>query len=565
MDIKESAPYLTDKYIQQFKEYYPDMELMYKENPYSLLDIPQEFEDTPDFSDIDKAVVIKTFDLRLKEMRAVIKDVLKQNEQAGDSWINRIDLEDKIKRILYKTGHPVLNKGLLPACLNYYSKTGLISIDKKRDTVSLTETRNKEFKIYNGIKSMKKNKIDFSKYRPIDISEILSSEQLSSAYNIITASENIALLTGGPGTGKTTITKSIVKGINSAYPERKIVLLAPTGKAAKRIQEVFEGQDIEIETIHLFVGWGFDEGKMIKVKRNIEATDVIIIDEASMVSVDVLSRLFEYINTATTKLIFVGDSDQLPAVGTGDLINDLKTMGVYEEHLYINYRSDDAIITNAKRLKSGDFHLQTGETFEFIDINSCIAKELLAKEMAYGDDNEITLTPYRKQYINGNVLELNKLIHIEKYGERRRDFLNGYCLGERVIFTKTNYKRGYFNGDTGTLDGVCSVKVNKERVDAYKITLADGKTVKVINGDDFELAYAITIHKSQGSEYDIVNIYIPEYSSFITREMLYTAITRAKAKVRLWTTLDIYKRICLTKTLKRKTLINLWNEENEAA
>ena len=184
--------------------------------------------------------------------------------------------------------------------------------------------------------------------------------------------------------------------------------------------------------------------------------------------------------------------------------------------------------------------------------------------MAYGEDNEITLTPYRKQSVNGNVIELNHLIHNEKYGDRRRDFLNGYCLGERVIFTKTNYKRRYFNGDTGTLDGVCTVKVNKQTVDAYRVTLSDGRVVKVTDENDFELAYAITIHKSQGSEYDIVNIYIPEYSSFITREMLYTAITRAKAKVRLWTTIDIYKRICLTKTVKRKTLINLWNEEKIA-
>ena len=101
----------------------------------------------------------------------------------------------------------------------------------------------------------------------------------------------------------------------------------------------------------LLFNLGFEECKMYKVIQNIQDTDVIIIDETSMVSVDVLSRLFEYINTAKTKLIFIGDSDQLPAVGTGDLINDLKTMGVYEEHLYINYRSDDAIISNATRLQ----------------------------------------------------------------------------------------------------------------------------------------------------------------------------------------------------------------------
>ena len=172
MDITEYAPYLSRKYIKQFKEYYPDMELMYKENPYSLLDVPQEFEEAPTFEDIDKTVTLKTFDLRLKELRAVIKYVLKQNEQAGNSWIEKDTLEKNIRKILRKGGHPILNNMLLNAGFNYYSKTGMITIDKKRDTVCLTETRNKEFRIYNGIKSMKKNNVDFAKYEPVDVKYI---------------------------------------------------------------------------------------------------------------------------------------------------------------------------------------------------------------------------------------------------------------------------------------------------------------------------------------------------------------------------------------------------------
>ena len=337
--------------------------------------------------------------------------------------------------------------------------------------------------------------------------------------------------------------------------------MAPTGKAANRIQEIFINSDIEISTIHLYVGWEQPKGKMKKIKDNIANTDVVIIDESSMVGVDVLSMFFELVDTSSTKVIFIGDEHQLPAIGTGDTINDLKKMNVYEEHLDVNYRSSSAIIYNSININKGDFTFKTDNSFEFIDINKCFAKELLTKEMSGTDKKTILLSPYRKQEIEGNIVELNNAIHTERFGTVRKDFVNGYCLGDRVILTKTNYKNHYYNGDTGILTGYKSraKKINGEYVDAYIVTLFNGKSVFVTDDNDIELAYAITIHKSQGSEYDTVNIYIPQHSPFITREMLYTAITRAKYKVKLWTTTDIYKKIVLTETKPRKTMISLWN------
>ena len=557
MPLIYKAPYLSKQYAALVDSMYPDADNLYDDNPYFLLDINIERDDAPIFTDIDSHICLKNFELRQKEMKAACIWVLKQNEQMGNSWMSMTDFKNKVLNLLNSSGHPLLRGNVYPY-VNFFSD--IFSIDTKRSCISLYKTREKEWRIYNGIKSAKKNRTDFSRFMPIDETKMLSDKQMTSAANIVRLGGNISLLTGGPGTGKTTITKAIVKGLNVFYPNKKIALLAPTGKAANRIQEIFINSDIEISTIHLYVGWEQPKGKMKKIKDNIANTDVVIIDESSMVGVDVLSMFFELVDTSATKVIFIGDEHQLPAIGTGDTINDLKKMNVYEEHLDVNYRSSLAIIYNSININKGDFTFKTDSSFEFIDINKCIAKELLTKEMSGADNKTILLSPYRKQGIEGSTFELNNAIHAARFGTVRKDFVNGYCLGDRVILTKTNYKNHYYNGDTGILTGYKSraKKINGEYADAYVVTLFNGKSVLVTDDNDIELAYAITVHKSQGSEYDTVNIYIPQYSPFITREMLYTAITRAKYKIKLWTTADIYKKIVLTETKPRKTLISLW-------
>ena len=279
--------------------------------------------------------------------------------------------------------------------------------------------------------------------------------------------------------------------------------------------------------------------------------------------------MFKYIDIYKTKILFIGDENQLPAIGTGDTIRDLRQMNVYEEHLNINYRSSMAINTNATSLLNGDNTIKTDDTFEFIDIEKDIdnkenVMEIISKEVINSDNDTIVLSPYRKKEIKGNIVELNNTIHKNIFGDIRKDFFNGWCIGDKVILVKTNYKRKYFNGDTGIITGYKrnAVTVNKEKQDAYIVTLSNGNNVYVVDENDIELAYSITIHKAQGSEYDEVNIYIPQYSPFISKELLYTAITRAKNKVRLWTTKEIYDLVCKTESVRRNTLIGLWNKDN---
>lgn len=570
MSIK-LASYLSEEYCHQVGILYPEIETIYKENPYFLLDIEDELpankiDKFPDYIEIDKHTILKTFELRKIEIKELLLYVLKQNEQLGNSWMCMQDLIQQCNKILAKTGHPLL-KGSLKQYINYYNDLFALSRDKKY--ISLYKTKQKEFYIYNGIKKLKNMTNEYNSFEAKDETNRLSNEQLNSANNVVRLGGNITLLTGGPGTGKTTITKSIVKGLNESFPNKKIVLLAPTGKAANRIQEVFYGQDVEIKTIHLFVGWNFPKPKMKTVLRDIKDTDFIIIDEASMISVDVLSLLFKYIDIYKTKILFIGDENQLPAIGTGDTIRDLRQMNVYEEHLNINYRSSMAINTNATSLLNGDNTIKTDDTFEFIDIEKDIdnkenVMEIISKEVINSDNDTIVLSPYRKKEIKGNIVELNNTIHKNIFGDIRKDFFNGWCIGDKVILVKTNYKRKYFNGDTGIITGYKrnAITVNKEKQDAYIVTLSNGNNVYVVDENDIELAYSITIHKAQGSEYDEVNIYIPQYSPFISKELLYTAITRAKNKVRLWTTKEIYDLVCKTESVRRNTLIGLWNKDN---
>ena len=369
------------------------------------------------------------------------------------------------------------------------------------------------------------------------------------------------------GLGKTIEAASVLKVYLSDKKNKKVLVCVPDALVEQWKTELafkfslFNGDNLSGNNIKIT--------PMSQITMTNNKYDFIIIDEASMISVDVLSLLFKYIDIYKTKILFIGDENQLPAIGTGDTIRDLRQMNVYEEHLNINYRSSMAINTNATSLLNGDNTIKTDDTFEFIDIEKDIdnkenVMEIISKEVINSDNDTIVLSPYRKKEIKGNIVELNNTIHKNIFGDIRKDFFNGWCIGDKVILVKTNYKRKYFNGDTGIITGYKrnAVTVNKEKQDAYIVTLSNGNNVYVVDENDIELAYSITIHKAQGSEYDEVNIYIPQYSPFISKELLYTAITRAKNKVRLWTTKEIYDLVCKTESVRRNTLIGLWNKDN---
>ncbi len=362
-------------------------------------------------------------------------------------------------------------------------------------------------------------------------------------------SRGLMILTGGPGTGKTTALNAIISIFEKQG--RKVLLAAPTGRAAKRMSDL-TGK--EARTIHRLLEVVYDAGGKLAFAHNENnplECDVIVIDEMSMVDVVLFEKLLRALRLGC-RIIMVGDSDQLPSVGAGNLLSDLIECGIVPvvalKEIF-RQAQQSCIITNAHKIVSGEYPDLTQKNNDFFFFKrSDYAKsaELLAElaekrlPKAYNinpvDDIQI-LCPSRKGTLG--TVELNKLLQ-EKLNppSRKKSEHKGYMYifreGDKVMQTKNNYDivwrkddeqgTGIFNGDIGRI-----VSINS--MDKLAVIDFDGRNA-VFTFDQLpqiELAYAITVHKSQGCEFEIVIIPIMDgFSKLSYRSLLYTAVTRAK-------------------------------------
>lgn len=368
-------------------------------------------------------------------------------------------------------------------------------------------------------------------------------------------SSKIIVLTGGPGTGKTTIVNTIIEILREK--EISIALAAPTGRAAKRMSEV---TGLEAKTIHRLLEITYTEDEDFKLFARDEAypleEDVVIIDESSMVDVCLACALFKALKPAA-HLILVGDADQLPPVGAGNLLGDLISSGaVRTVRLTKIFRqaAQSMIVQNAHRIISGENPILNAadSDFYFVARGSAdtiaaavaqLCKTRLPQTYGYDPLRQIQVLSPMKKGIAG-VKNLNKLLQQSlnppspdkterKAGERI------FREGDRVMQTKNNYDlvweadgdgepgTGVFNGDMGFIEEI--------DLAGKRLTVAyDDKRISYTFDmlEDLELAYAVTVHKSQGSEFDV--IVMPVYSTapmLMKRNLLYTAVTRAKQLV----------------------------------
>ncbi|MDR2168019.1 MAG: Flp pilus assembly complex ATPase component TadA, partial [Clostridiales bacterium] len=363
--------------------------------------------------------------------------------------------------------------------------------------------------------------------------------------------QGVIVITGGPGTGKTTTIKTIIAILEKL--EQEIVLCAPTGRAAKRMSEA-TGKPAA--TIHRLLGQflSADMGEM-----TVEA-DCIIVDEASMVDLMLLFRLLKYIR-AGTRLILVGDVNQLPSVGPGNVLKDIIAAGciksVYLDEIF-RQGLDSAIVMNAHRINQGIYPIindKSGDFFFIREANINSAVETIADLAARRLPNFLGVNPLEIQILCPQrktacgVENLNKVLQnvlnppcITKI-ERQMGFYS-FREGDKVMHVKNNYSlnwqvldeaghivdegMGIFNGDEGRITHID----NENR--RLRVLFYDDKVVVYDFNELSELvpAYAITIHKSQGSEYDAVIIPIHSGTPLLfNRNLLYTAITRAKKLV----------------------------------
>ena len=390
----------------------------------------------------------------------------------------------------------------------------------------------------------------------------------------------VCLITGGPGTGKT-FTASIILDflIEQAKLEGKdlkIALVAPTGKAAIRLQQAIQkNRDYEIEafTIHRLIGYTEDSGRPRYNSDNPLPYDALLVDEASMIDLSLMLKLVEAI-PLKTRLILLGDKDQLASVEAGFVFGDLVQVLAKSENCLVeltkNYRFQNAaglhkfslllkegewekidLFLDQKNLgvkfipqsslnnffeDLGDIILEGCQAYQFFEEKESL-HEILSKF--------IILSPVKKG--PGGVREINKrvrsLFNKGDFGEEE----NFYFPGCPLIINQNDYNYGLFNGDLGIVAG------QKELIFFWPLAEQKVSSLDISKLPVHDLAYAITVHKSQGSEFDQVLLILPDQPSpLLTRELLYTAVTRAKKEIIIWGKKEILK-FMVNNRLKRSS------------
>ena len=393
-------------------------------------------------------------------------------------------------------------------------------------------------------------------------------------------SHKLTFVTGGPGTGKTTILKAVLS-VNRQLGGGKVLLMAPTGLAARRMAEStgYEGAS----TIHSALGLNLDLEEADEVHRPPLDADLIIVDEFTMADMYLAFELFSRI-TEGTRVLLLGDVEQLPSVGPGNVFRELLECGrIPTTVLDVIYRQADTsrIVVNAAAIRQGSTKLQYGDDFVFEacadsgETAEAVERFYLQEVRKRGVENVQILSAFRTRgacsvkALNEEIRELvnpaKPTLPEIKVGSRL------YRLNDRVMQTKN--KDDISNGDVGFIS---HIYVGEDNDSVVTITFSDDRVVEYAP-EDFDIiepAYAVTVHKSQGSQYETVIIPLPgEFSIMMRRNLIYTAITRAKKKVILVGQKKmLFMAIHRDDTSKRNTMlgarVNAWIhrlEERKAA
>ena len=346
----------------------------------------------------------------------------------------------------------------------------------------------------------------------------------------------LCVITGGPGTGKTSVQRALLDLYKKRFPAARIVCCAPTGKAARRMEQ---STGVPSATVHRVLGLIANEDGQYGDPETLDA-DLVLVDEVSMLDVYLAEKLFRSI-PATARLILVGDSDQLPSVGPGAVLKEIIASGrvpVVRLDQVFRQKNGSRIAANAKLIRHGNLSLEYGPDFEFYDstdmsVSAEIIESLYLQETARcGIDNVVLLSPYRQKTETGaNALNQRLQGKVNPPADGKMDAVHGqrrFRTGDKVMQIKNC--EDINNGDVGYITSITGTQTES----VIRIDFGDGRLVEYENADldMLDLGYACTVHKSQGSEYKSVIINLQSaHSVMLVRPLIYTAITRAKEKV----------------------------------
>ena len=531
-----------------------------EENPYILIDLVKGV----DFAKLDKYALENGFDINnykrikcgikysllkitynghcctLKEnLIKYVKELLKVEDDDIEHCLIDLNVKEEIVIEKREEENWVYSKELYEAEANIASK--LIVLDSAKNIKKISGF-NEELEKIEKVGNIK-----------------LSSKQKEAIQTV--NSNNVVIITGGPGTGKTTIIKNVIE-IYKTHG-KKVVLCAPTGRAAKRMTEM-TGE--EAKTLHRLLEIGKIEKENECTIMNYEVApidaDVIIVDEASMVDIYLMNYLLNGIYQGT-KLILVGDTDQLPSVGPGsvlkDIINSERIKTIFLDEIF-RQAAQSKIIVNSHRVNDGEYFLEKEEQKDLKDDFFYIKEKsqdvMLAQLISlckgrlenFGNynffENIQILSPTKKGILG--TKELNKKLQEElnPSDDKKNEKKVGDIIfreGDRVMQVKNNYDIYWEKGNTLSLNyetgtGIFNGEIGKiVKIDfinkQIKILFDDEKEAwyAFSDMDQIEHAYAITVHKAQGSEFDVVIVVVTQSSAMLlTRNLLYTGLTRAK-------------------------------------
>ncbi|MCG2811780.1 MAG: ATP-dependent RecD-like DNA helicase [Candidatus Aminicenantes bacterium] len=529
-------------------------------NPYLLIErvrgVGFKIADT-----IAKAMGIDKIDSQ--RIRAGIFFVLEQSEfQRGDLFINRDELLKKCSWLLNIADSDVfaLLEKLLERQELRTAKIPEICILKPQNELIEKTAARRLFQLAQGLFAVPELAVNFDAvFEKLALE--LTAEQKQAA---LTAVQNrLTIITGGPGTGKTTIIRAIIEILKANG--KSILIAAPTGRAAKRIEE---SSLYQASTIHRLLKFNPETGQFVHNAQNPLKTDAIIVDEFSMVDSFILFALLQAL-ADNTQLIVIGDKDQLPSVGPGNVLRDM-IQSDYFNTIYLNrnfrQNQDSLIVENAFRVNRGEPLLfpAPNPELDFVFLPMRDEAQVLQKvegivrhyQNVYPFNSsamQILVPMYRGQ---AGIDQINQMIQ-EKFNPEpfllKKEKVAFKRL-DKVMQTKNDYDKQVFNGDLGIIE-------DYNAADKLLLVNFDGCIVEYAADelDELTLSYAVSVHKSQGSEYDIVVLsLLPAHARMLSRELFYTAITRARKKLILLSDENTVARACAnSQPTLRKTLLPL--------